>query len=150
MEASRDSMASIRDGSTSEEFAEVALPLLLRAAAAAALVPGRRRVTLVTPLLTAAPPASAAVVATLDDALTERVVAPTPGLLVVLVMGARGKVSPIEAAVVVVVVAVRRDGTNRPPSAALTDLVAGMVRPAAGVRGSLLGPAPPGIVAVVR
>lgn len=106
--------------------------------------------TLVTPLLTAVPAGSAAPVATLE-ALTERVVAPVAaaGLFVVLVMGARGNVSPMDDAVVLVVVAVRRAGTNLPLSAALTERVAGMVRVAAGVR-SLLGPAPPGTVAVVR
>lgn len=128
------------------------LPLLLRAeaaAAAAAFVPGRGRVTLVTPLLTAAPPESAAPAAILE-ALAERVVATVAaaGLFVVLVMGARGSVTPMDDAVMVVAAA-RRAGTNLALSAALTDRVVDMVLGAAGVR-SLLGPAPPGMVAVER
>lgn len=148
MEARRDSIASIREGSASPEPTEAALPLLEReAVAAAALVPGRGRVTLVTPLRTAAPPEKGAPAPSLD-ALTERVVAPTlaEGRLVVLVMGARGKVRP---AADEEVATLRRDGMKRPPSAVLTDRVAATVRPAAGSL-SLLGPAAPGTVAAVR
>lgn len=132
-------MASIREGSTSPEAAEPVLPLLLReaaAAATAALVPGRSRVTLVTPRLAVA--LGAALVA-----LTVRVAA-AAGLLVVLVMGARGSVRPAEA-----VVAVRRAGTNLPLSAVLMDRVAATVRAAPGSL-SLLGPAAAGSVAVER
>lgn len=105
--------------------------------------------TLVTPLLTAAPPESAAPAAILE-ALAERVVATVAaaGLFVVLVMGARGSVTPMDDAVMVVAAA-RRAGTNLALSAALTDRVVDMVLGAAGVR-SLLGPAPPGMVAVER
>ncbi len=102
MEARRDSIASIREGSTSPEAADVALPLLLRDTAAAC-VGGVGTRTKTCDACNASSNGSASSEGGIGthslDALTERVVAatPPPGRFVVLVMGARGKLRPADA-----------------------------------------------------